>query len=109
MPGFAHCVDGDRYNGPDPSPAAIAKYPTGAPAVASPPTIVGTPQTAKLLAGVPGTWTGGKPVTFLYQWQRCDAAGGTCVPIVGATTETYTPVTVDVGHCARPQPSRRRR
>ena len=98
VPGFAHCVDGDRYHGPDPSPAAIARYPTGAPAVASPPTIVGTAQTAKLLAGVPGTWTGGKPVTFLYQWQRCDAAGGSCVPIVGATAETYTPVTVDVGH-----------
>ena len=98
VPGFAHCVDGDRFNGADPSPVAIARYPTGAPAVASPPTIVGTAQTAKLLAGLPGTWAGGKPVTFLYQWQRCDAAGGSCIPIVGATSETYVPVTDDVGH-----------
>jgi lysozyme len=98
VPGFAHCVDGDRFHGPDPSVAAIAKFPTGLPRVASPPTIVGTAQTAKLLAGLPGTWSGGKPVTFLYQWQRCDAAGGSCLPIVGATSETYLPVTDDVGH-----------
>ena len=98
VPGFAHCVDGDRFNGAEPSTAAIARYPTGAPAVAAPPTIVGTAQTAKTLAGLPGTWSGGKPVTFLYQWQRCDAAGGSCAPIVGATSETYVPVTGDVGH-----------
>jgi lysozyme len=98
VPGIAHCVDGDRFHGAAPSAAAIARYPTGVPAAASPPTIVGTAQTGKLLAGLPGTWTGGKPVTFLYQWQRCDAAGGSCTPIVGATTETYVPVTDDVGH-----------
>jgi GH25 family lysozyme M1 (1,4-beta-N-acetylmuramidase) len=98
VPGFAHCVDGDRFNGADPSAVAIARYPTGAPTVASPPTIVGTAQTSKLLAGLPGTWAGGKPVTFLFQWQRCDAAGGSCVPIVGATSESYVPVTEDVGH-----------
>ena len=28
----------------------------------------------------------------------CDAAGGTCLPIVGATSETYIPVSDDVGH-----------
>jgi hypothetical protein len=37
-------------------------------------------------------------VTFTYQWQRCDAAGAGCTPIVGATAETYLPVTDDVGH-----------
>jgi GH25 family lysozyme M1 (1,4-beta-N-acetylmuramidase) len=98
VPGFAHCVDGDRFNGADPGTVAIAPYPVGAPSIASPPTIVGTAQTTKTLAGVPGTWAGGKPVTFVYQWQRCDAAGANCVPIVGATSETYIPVTDDVGH-----------
>jgi lysozyme len=98
VPGLAHCADGDRYNGTDPGAVSIATYPRGVPAVASPPTIVGGAQTAKTLAGLPGTWSGGKPVTFLYQWQRCDAAGGNCTPIVGATSETYVPVTGDVGH-----------
>lgn len=98
VPGFAHCSDGDRYRGADPSAAAIPAYPGGAPAAGSPPTIVGAAQTGKTLAGLPGTWTGGKPVTFAYQWQRCDAAGGGCAPIPGATGETYLPVADDVGH-----------
>jgi lysozyme len=98
VPGFVHCTDGDRFNGADPGVVAIPKYPGGLPAAASPPTIVGTAQAGKTLAGVPGSWTGGKPVTFLYQWDRCDAAGANCAAIVGATSETYIPVTADVGH-----------
>jgi GH25 family lysozyme M1 (1,4-beta-N-acetylmuramidase) len=96
--GIAHCVDGDRLNGPDPAPLTIPAYPTGVPAVATAPTIVGTAQAGAKLAGVPGTWSGGKPVTFTYQWQSCDAAGFTCAPIPGATLETYTPGAADVGH-----------
>jgi GH25 family lysozyme M1 (1,4-beta-N-acetylmuramidase) len=98
VPGFAHCSDGDRYHGPDPSAVVIPAYPAGPPAGSSPPTIVGVAQTGKTLAGLPGTWAGGKPLTFVYQWQRCDAAGGSCAPIVGATAETYLPVADDVGH-----------
>src|ERR1700730_807907 len=98
VPGFAHCVDGDRFNGVDPGTVAIPPYPGGPPSSASPPTIVGTAQTTQTLAGVPGPWAGGKPVTFVYQWQRCDAAGANCLPIVGATSQTYVPTTDDVGH-----------
>jgi GH25 family lysozyme M1 (1,4-beta-N-acetylmuramidase) len=96
--GFAHPVDADRFRGPDSSVATIPAYEAGAPAPSSPPTIVGAAQTGRTLAGVPGTWSGGKPVSFAYQWQRCDAAGLGCGPIVGATGETYLPVTDDVGH-----------
>ena len=98
VPGFQRCSDGDRFRGPDPAAVAIPKYPSGAPSASTPPTIVGVPQTAKTLAGIPGTWAGGKPVTFAYQWQRCDAAGGSCLPIAGATAETYLPIADDVGH-----------
>jgi lysozyme len=98
VPGIAHCVDGDRLNGTDPSRVAIPPYPSGTPAVSSPPTVVGTAQAGARLAGVPGVWSGGKPVTFTYQWQSCDAAGFTCTPIPGATLETYTPAPTDVGH-----------
>jgi lysozyme len=98
VPGFAHCVDGDRYKGADPGASAIPPYPSGPPSTASPPTIVGTPQTTKTLTGLPGQWAGGKPVTFLYQWLRCDAAGATCSPIPGALQETYVPTTDDLGH-----------
>ena len=98
VPGIAHCVDGDRLNGTDPSRVTIPPYPSGTPAVSSAPTVVGTAQAGAKLAGVPGVWSGGKPVTFTYQWQSCDAAGLTCAPIPGATLETYTPTATDVGH-----------
>ena len=98
VPGLAHCSDGDRVNGPSPAPFAIAALPRGAPAPVAPPTIVGTAQAGTLLAGVPGSWSGGKPVAFTYQWSSCDAAGAGCVPIPGATLETYTPAAADVGH-----------
>ena len=98
IPGFIHCADGDRLNGTDPGTVAIARYQTGAPVAATPPTIAGTARAGSALAGVPGTWGGGKPVAFTYQWKRCDAAGAGCVPILGATLETYTPGAADVGH-----------
>ena len=56
------------------------------------------PGAGSRLAGVPGTWGGGKPVAFNYQWQSCDASGTGCSPIAGANLETYTPTTSDVGH-----------
>ena len=98
VPGIAHCVDGDRLNGTDPTRVTVPAYPTGVPAVSSAPTVVGTAQAGAKLAGVPGVWNGGKPVSFTYQWQSCDAAGFTCTPIPGATLETYAPTATDVGH-----------
>ena len=62
------------------------------------PTVVGPPQTGKLLTATAGAWTGGKPVAFTYAWGRCDAAGAGCTPIANATKVSYTPVTADVGH-----------
>ena len=96
--GLKHCADGDRMNGGSPSAAAIDPYPTGPPILSIPPTVVGPPQAGQLLAAVPGTWEGGKPLRFSYAWSRCDAAGLNCVAISGATRETYRAVSADVGH-----------
>jgi GH25 family lysozyme M1 (1,4-beta-N-acetylmuramidase) len=98
VPGFAHCSDGDRMNGPDPGAVAIGAYPTGLPAVSTPPSIVGTTGVGKALAAVPGVWTGGKPVQFAYEWQSCDAAGENCATIPGATAAKYVPTAAQVGH-----------
>ena len=51
-----------------------------------------------MLAALPGTWGGGKPVAFSYQWTRCDAAGHACAAITAATARSYTPTAADVGH-----------
>jgi len=96
--GILHCVDGDRFNGANLAAATVPTPPSGAPVSSSQPAIVGTPQAGQLLAAVPGGWAGGKPVTFAYEWERCDSSGAGCAPIAGAVKETYTPVAADVGH-----------
>lgn len=98
VPGINNCVDGDRYAGLDPGPIAIPTYPSGAPAASVPPTVVGTVKVGNVLTAVPGSWSGGKPVSFTYQWQQCDAAGGSCTPVAGATGDTYKTSANDAGH-----------
>lgn len=98
VPGFARCVDADRANGPSALPFTLKAFPGGAPAASTPPVIVGTAKAGSKLAAVPGTWSGGKPVAFSYQWQSCDAAGAGCVPIAGATLAAYTPTVATIGH-----------
>jgi GH25 family lysozyme M1 (1,4-beta-N-acetylmuramidase) len=101
VPGIKHCSDGDRMNGANPAAVAIDPYPAGLPLLSTPPTIVGAPEAGELLAAVPGTWEGGKPLAFTYQWRLCDAAGANCTAIPAATGESYTPVSTDVGHSLR--------
>jgi GH25 family lysozyme M1 (1,4-beta-N-acetylmuramidase) len=96
--GIKHCADADRMNGKKLSSVVIAPYPLGPPVLSVPPTLVGAPVAGQVLAAVPGIWEGGKPLEFSYEWRRCDAAGANCVPITGATAETYRPVSADVGH-----------
>jgi hypothetical protein len=62
------------------------------------PSTSGTPQENGTLTVDPGTWTGSAPITFEYQWLRCDAAGQNCVEIPGATGASYQPTAADAGH-----------
>ena len=47
-----------------------------------------------------GTWSGGV-TSYVYQWRRCDAAGGACANLVGATSSSYVLGARDVGFTIR--------
>jgi hypothetical protein len=72
-----------------------------APTNTTPPTISGTPRDGETLTAGEGTWTGDLPMTFAYQWQRCDANGLNCGDLAGATARTYDVQTSDVGRRLR--------
>jgi hypothetical protein len=72
-----------------------------APANVSPPTVSGTAQTGQTLTAGPGVWTGSQPITYGYQWRRCDSTGGACTDITAATGTTYTLSPGDAGSTIR--------
>jgi hypothetical protein len=71
------------------------------PANTSLPTISGTLRDGQTVTASPGTWTGTAPITYAYQWRRCDSAGANCADIAGATAQTYALVSADVGRTIR--------
>ncbi len=67
----------------------------------SPPPVSGTPQDGQTLTASTGSWSGTQPITYGYQWQRCDSGGANCAPIAGATVSTYGVTSADVGSTLR--------
>jgi hypothetical protein len=67
----------------------------------TPPLVSGQPQAGQVLAASSGSWSGSSPITFTYQWQRCDASGGGCADVGGATSQTYALASPDVGSTIR--------
>ena len=80
------------------APTAAAAVP---PANTAVPALSGSALQGQTLTSSSGSWSGDTPITFAYQWQRCDAAGGTCGNIAGATNQTYLLVVADVGGTLR--------
>jgi len=65
------------------------------------PGISGTPKDGQTLTAGPGKWSGTQPISFSYQWSRCDGAGANCAAIAGATGQTYNLTSADVLHTLR--------
>jgi hypothetical protein len=70
------------------------------PASTSLPVITGAVQDGQTLSASSGTWSG-RPTSFGYQWQHCDATGSSCGDVAGATSSSYALGTTDVGTTLR--------
>lgn len=61
------------------------------------PVISGAALVGQVLSATHGTWSG-SPTRFAYQWSQCDATGGACLAVAGATGKRYRVRAGDVGH-----------
>ena len=72
-----------------------------APASVLAPSLSGTPQAGQTLNAAAGSWSGAEPISYEYEWQRCNASGGECGPIPGATGDSYTLLSGEIGATIR--------
>jgi hypothetical protein len=72
-----------------------------APRNTSAPGISGNPKDGQTLTASTGGWSGTQPISYAYQWSRCDGAGANCAAIAGATGQTYNLTSADVTHTMR--------
>ncbi len=77
--------------------AVVTSAGSGPPVNSAEPSISGSAAQGQILTASTGTWTGGTPLTFAYQWLRCDTSGGNCNSISGETNKTRTVDSGDVG------------
>ena len=80
---------------------AAAALAATAPTNSSPPTVSGTAQQGQTLTASTGSWSGDSPISYMFRWQRCNGSGGSCGDISGATGQTHTVVSSDVGRTLR--------
>ena len=81
--------------------ALIRRADTGRPANVQPPTLSGTPAQDQTLRVNPGTWNGVQPITFTFQWLRCDGGGNNCIVQAAFRDDAYSLREGDVGKTIR--------
>jgi hypothetical protein len=84
-----------------PLSSVIKAAATNAPVASTRPAISGTPVEGNTLTASNGSWNGATPLTYAYQWQRCDTAGALCHNISDAKSQTYNLTSLDVGNTLR--------
>lgn len=65
------------------------------------PSISGTAVVGNRLTANRGEWVGNTPITYSFQWLRCNASGAECGEISGATDNTYVLVEADLNRTVR--------
>jgi hypothetical protein len=92
---------GDSASATSVPTAVVQPIPRAAPQPTATPTISGSPKQGQTLTVSNGNWSGKQPITFAYQWLRCDQNGDACVDIAGAGNQTYALAAADVGTTLR--------
>jgi hypothetical protein len=80
---------------------AVTAAATSSPVNAALPAVSGTARQGQALTATSGSWGGTLPISYAYQWQRCNSGGSGCNSISGAHSATYLLVSGDVGHTIR--------
>lgn len=83
-------------NGAGATTASSAQTALVPPVLSAAPAVTGTPRAASTLSVSSGSWAGA-PAFYAYEWQRCNAGGGACVAIPGATGTSYAGAAADAG------------
>ncbi|HWX75238.1 MAG TPA: hypothetical protein VNZ05_08025 [Solirubrobacteraceae bacterium] len=83
------------------APTALVAGAHGArPVSLSPPAIAGSAQPGAPLSASSGSWTQ-TPLSYEYEWERCDAVGEACAAIPLASGASYTVGEADAGSTLR--------
>jgi hypothetical protein len=90
----------------DDGTATATSNPTGVVQSARPvnttePSISGTAAVGQRLTANRGEWVGAQPITYSFQWLRCNAQADDCSEIPGATDNTYVVQQADTGRRLR--------
>ncbi|HMC72209.1 MAG TPA: hypothetical protein VKJ07_23830, partial [Mycobacteriales bacterium] len=65
------------------------------------PSVAGSLVDGSLLSAATGSWSGSEPISYGYQWELCNATGGSCNEISGATGSTLKLLTGFIGSTVR--------
>ena len=81
---------------------ALVRAPdAGRPVNVQAPALSGPAAQGQTLRVSPGTWNGQQPITFTFNWLRCDTAGNNCIQQAGFRDDAYVLREGDVGKTVR--------
>ena len=85
----------------DSNQTGVVSTQNGVPTSTKPPVISGMAEVGVNLHTTTGSWVGATPITYSYQWLRCDKQGNACQSISGATQADYKLVNADADRTVR--------